>query len=87
MNEKFLIKLIDCSNYNMITSYYTTNWSEAYKMYYYMKENEVSTVIRYAKDENNPSFYDNKEFFIEDLAMQFGSKVGLNVLEIYVRTA
>lgn len=87
MNEKFLIKLIDCSNENMITSYYTTNWSEAYKMYYYMKENEVSTVITYAKDENNPSFYDNKEFFIEDLAMQFGSKVGLNVLEIYVRTA
>ncbi len=71
----------------MITSYYTTNWSEAYKMYYYMKENQVSTVITYAKDENNPSFYDNKEFFIEDLAMQFGSKVGLNVLEIYVRTA
>ena len=31
--------------------------------------------------------YDNKEFFIEDLAMQFGSKIGLNVLKIYVRTA
>lgn len=85
MNEKFLIKLIDCENENMITSYYTTNWSEAYKMYYFMRENEVSTVIHFAKDQKNPSSYDNKEFFIEDLSMQFGSKIGLNVLEIYVR--
>lgn len=85
MNEKFLIKLIDCENENMITSYYTTNWSEAYKMYYFMRENEVSTVIHFVKDEKNPSSYDNKEFFIEDLSMQFGSKIGLNVLEVYVR--
>ena len=85
MNEKFLIKLIDLKNENMIASYYTTNWSEAYKMYYFMRENEVSTVIHYATDEENPSSYDNKEFFIEDLSMQFGNKIGLNVLEIYVR--
>lgn len=85
MNEKFLIKLIDCKNENMITSYYTTNWSEAYKMYYFMRENEASTVIHFAKDEEKPSSYDNKEFFIEDLSMQFGNKIGLNVLEVYVR--
>lgn len=85
MNEKFLIKLVDCKNNYMISGYYTTNWSEAYKMYYFMKENEVTTIITTATDEERPSPYDGKEYFIEDLAMQFGSKIGLNVLEVYVR--
>lgn len=85
MNQKILIRLIDSSNNYMITNYYTTNWSEVYKTYYFMKQQEVTTVITIAEDDENPSPYSNKEFFIKDLTMQFGSKVGLNTLDVYVK--
>lgn len=87
MNEKILVKLIDNSNETMVSSYFTTNWSEVYKTYYFMKDNEVTTTLTVTYDENDPTSvsYKDKEFLIEDLSMQFGSKIGLNVLKVYVR--
>ena len=86
MNDKILVRLKDIDNPNvLIANYYTTNWSEVYKTYYFMRDNEVATSITIATDPDNPSSYDNKEFFIREVTMQFGSQIGLNSLDVFVK--
>ena len=83
MNDKILVKLIDVESEKSIASFWTTNWSEVFKMYHYMAENKVPTEISVADIDLTEEFKDNT-FFIDDVFIQFGSKHGLNVIEVYV---
>ena len=83
MNEKILVKLIDAKTEKMIASFWTTNWSEVFKMYHYMAENKVQTDISVTNCDLAEEYKDTI-FFIDDVFVQFGSKHGINVIEVYV---
>lgn len=85
MNEKILVKLVDAKTEMQIACFWTTNWSEVFKMYHYMAENKVQTDISVA-DCDLAEEYKDTMFFVDDVAVQFGSKNGLNVIEVYVES-
>lgn len=83
MNDKILVRLMDDDNENtMISSFYTTNWSEVLKMYSFMKENELEYDI--FVDDYGAGKYHDKVFFIKDIDIHFAGKNSLNTINIYV---
>ena len=79
MNDKILIKMVNIETNEMVSAYYTTNWSEPLKMYSFLKENELPYFLTANKAEN-----EEKEYTIEDIRIAFGSRTNLNVITIYV---
>ena len=89
MNENILVKMVDVENDNMISSSWTSNWSEAIKFYTFLRDNkdngQFCTEIHIAKDYDRPDRYNDKDFQIEDISIQFGGRGGLNIISVYVR--
>ena len=82
MNDKILIRLIDIEKDKFITAYYTTNWSEPFKLYSYIKENDLPYDLTIASEENKE--YEDKFFKISNIQIQFGGNIGINSINIYM---
>lgn len=82
MNDKILVRLIDINDEQYITSYETTNWSEAFKLYYFLKEKAENIALTIAQRDDGK--YNGSEFYIQDISVQFGDKIGLNTIDIFV---
>ena len=81
MNDKILVKLIDCKNDFMISAFWTTNWSEVLKMYSFLKENDLPYDLKINEEDNK---YNDSFFKIEDIEINFGGNTGVNCILIYV---
>lgn len=83
MNDKLLVRLMDYNNENvMISSFWTTNWSEVLKMFSFLKENELPYDIYVENIDSNK--YDDNVFFVKDISLHFAGKETVNSLDIYV---
>ena len=83
MNDKILVRMADMND-KYITSYYTTNWSEAYKMYSAILNEELDIDITTFIDSDITDDINSKIFRIKAISVQFGSSDALNTLNIYV---
>ena len=83
MNEKWLIRLNDCENDNMIAAYYTENPSENLKTFYFCKEHNLGIKLPLIDDKNNK--YINKEAgSIYDIEVGFGNDETYSYIDIWL---
>ncbi len=88
MNDTILVRLESVKG-NFIAAFYTTNWTETLKMYKYLldisKDDNTYIPITIASNPDHPTKYDNKDFIVEDISIQFGNEEGQNSITIYVK--
>ena len=83
MNDKILVRMVDMND-KYITSYYTTNWSEAYKMYSAILNEELDIDITTFMDDDNAENINSGIFRIRAISIQFGNSDGLNCINVHV---
>lgn len=82
-NEKWLIRLNDYENDNMIAAYYTENPSETLKTFYFCKEHNLT--INLPKDYNENNKYIDKEAgSIYDIEVGFGNEETYSYIDIWL---
>ena len=83
MNEKWLIRLKDFDNSNMIAAYYTENPSENLKTFYFCKEHGIGIKIPHKLDKIDK--YSEKEGGdIYDIEVGFGDKETYSYIDIWL---
>lgn len=83
MNDKILVRMVDMND-KYITSYYTTNWSEAYKMYSAILNEELDIDITTFIDSDSADDINSGIFRIKTISVHFGNSDTLNTLNVYV---
>lgn len=81
--EKLLVRLVNYKTNKLYACFYTTNWSEVFKMYHFIWKLDSPIDITTFIDNDNCD-YNDSIFHIEDIKIQFGSEDALNVLDILV---
>lgn len=88
MNKNILVTL-ETTKEKVISSFYTSNWTEVLKMYKYLKDigEDMNTYIpvTITDDPDHPNDYSDKEFIVVDLSVQFGGNGGLHSITVYVK--
>ena len=84
MNDKILVRLINIENEEFISSFYTSAWTEVFKMYSaILALGEGAPNITTFKDDDNFK-YNDVEMKVKHIDIQFGNEDALNALNIYV---
>lgn len=83
MNEKWLIRLMDCDNSNMIAAYHTENPSENLKTFYFCKEHGIGIKTPHNFDKKNK--YSEKESGgIYDIEVGFGNEETYSYIDVWL---
>jgi hypothetical protein len=85
MNEKWLIRLLDCSNEHLIAAYFTDNPSESLKTFYFCKEQKININIPKENDDDKKYEYSDKNSgSIYDIEVGFGTKIAYCYIDIWL---
>lgn len=83
MNDKWLIRLKDCDNDDMIAAYHTENPTESLKTFYFCKEHDIDIIIPH--DFNKRDNYAKKESGrIYDIKVGFGNEETYNYIDVWL---
>ena len=84
MNDKILVRLVNVEDDILITSFWTTAWSEVFKMYSAIHSlgDDAPDITTFVDNDNFK--YNDSMFKIRDIEIQFGSVDAINSLNIYV---
>jgi len=83
MNEKWLIRLKDCNNFNMIAAYYTENPSENLKTFYFCKEHDISIKIPHDLDKRD-KYSETEGGSICEIEVGFGNKESYSYIDVWL---
>lgn len=82
MNEKWLIRLYDYENDNMIAAYFTENPSENLKTFYFCKEHDLKIKLPQHDDDKNNKYINKEAGSIYDIEVGFGNDVSYSYIDV-----
>ena len=85
MNEKWLIRLMDCENEHLIAAYFTENPTENLKTFYFCKEHNLGINIPDDNGGKGEYEYANKTAgSIYEIEVGFGSHVNFSYIDVWL---
>ena len=84
MNEKWLIRLKDCENNDLIAAYYTENPTENLKTFYFCKEHDLEINIPNDYDNENYKYANKEAGSIYDIEVGFGNHETYSYIDVWL---
>ena len=82
--EKWLIRLKDCKNDNLIAAYYTDNPKAQLETFYFMKEHDMDLGITENLDDENYKYKNKEAGHINDIVVCFGGYGSYSYIDVWL---
>ena len=82
--EKWLIRLKDCKNDDLIAAYYTENPKQQLETFYFCKQHDIDIQIPNDYENENYKYNDKEAGLIYEIEVGFGNEETYCTIDVYL---